>query len=170
LWEKLVDLRCEDQKLTWKLQATLIQATIPPYDSPLLEMLKCSPLAKFLKWYTQIRKKESKNFAKAFEELDQISERLRELSKSILNRTILMSDLEVIFMNGGVGNNHNNSNNNNAINKSTSIDTSKKMLEYFVVCEIILDVPRFKALSDELAQLHSDLASIPLLYLFSYFL
>eukprot|EP00026_Physarum_polycephalum_P007937 Phypoly_transcript_08009.p1 GENE.Phypoly_transcript_08009~~Phypoly_transcript_08009.p1 ORF type:complete len:473 (+),score=48.60 Phypoly_transcript_08009:84-1502(+) len=127
----------------WRLQASYIQSRVPHTDAPLTELCKCPELPMFLRWYTQKRKAEGAKIGKEFPELEQLSTRIRELAKSVVNGNILMDEMEIMFTNSGRKDN-----------------LQEKILRFFKECDCQPDALQLQKSGAELALVRADIANV----------
>lgn len=160
LWDRINNLKCDDQKVVWQLQSAFIQTWLPSPDSPLLELLKNQNLSKYFKWYIEQRKDKGARLGKEFPDLEQLRNRISDTYASMLDGTVLMEEVEVVFMDSTPKKNN---------DSSATLDTTKRMLEYLICCECSPNLGRFHQVGHDLRELRTDISSILLLSHFTTF-
>jgi len=146
IWDRVSSLRCNDQKVTWRLQASYIQSRVPQTDAPLTELFKCPELPMFLRWYTQKKKVEGPKIGKEFPELEQLSVRIKDMAKNVIDGNILIDEMEIIFAKSG--------------RQDIRVDINEKILGFFKECDCQPDIQQLQKTGQELALLRSDLANV----------
>jgi hypothetical protein len=102
----------------------------------------------FLRWYTQKKKVEGPKIGKEFPELEQLSVRIKDIAKNVIDGNILIDEMEIIFAKSD--------------RQDIRVDINEKILGFFKECDCQPDIQQLQKTGQELALLRSDLANIHL--------